>query len=171
MRVRAEARPDRSAVYFLNCAAFPTSAEAELVDQLRERNDPYLSYVADQDGRIVGHIFFTTVHLDTAPKLRLMGLGPMAVQSEHQGAGIGTALVKVGLQACRRERIAAVVVLGDPAYYARFGFRPAADFDLECTFDAPPGAFMALELLPGALRNRSGLIKYPELFSAAAAAG
>lgn len=93
-----------------------------------------------------------------------MGLAPMAVLPERQRQGVGTQLVREGLDACRRQGTDAAVVLGHPDYYPRFGFRPAAQFRLRCAFDAPDEAFMALELTKGALHEANGTVAYHPLF-------
>ena len=89
-----------------------------------------------------------------------LGLAPLAVKPAHQKKGIAAALVQEGLERCGGY----VVVLGDPAYYHRFGFRRARDFGLENEYGADE-EFMALEREPGALRAAQGLVKYREEFS------
>ena len=82
-----------------------------------------------------------------------MGLAPMAVLPARQRGGIGSALVRAGLDACRQLGCTTVVVLGHPAYYPRFGFQPASRFALGCEYDVPDEAFMAelarLDILGG----------------------
>jgi putative acetyltransferase len=87
------------------------------------------------------------------------------VRPEHQLAGVGKRLVRAGLDECRRAGYSAVVVLGHPEYYPRFGFVPAHTFGLTCEFPSPPEAFMAVELLPGALTGIRGLVRYLSEFS------
>jgi putative acetyltransferase len=82
-----------------------------------------------------------------------------------RGHGIGSALVYAGIEACRRLGAGAIVVLGHPDYYPRFGFRPASGFGLHCEYDVPDEVFMALELSPGFLDSRTGTVKYHEAFS------
>jgi putative acetyltransferase len=89
----------------------------------------------------------------------------MAVGPARQRAGIGSALVRAGLERCKLLDAAAVVVLGHPAYYPRFGFVPAAAFGLACEYDVPAEAFMALELRPGALRGAAGTLRYHAAFA------
>jgi putative acetyltransferase len=163
VRIRPEATPDRAAVRALNTAAFGQRGEADLVDRLREQADPYLALVAEDAGEIVGHIAFTPVTVAGASGV--MGLAPMAVAPKHQRQGIGGALVLAGLKACREAGAVAVVVLGHPAYYPRFGFAPAHLFGLTSAYDAPPEAFMALELAPDALAGASGVARYHAAFA------
>lgn len=163
-QVRPERPDDRAAIHALNRGAFPSPAEAALVDALRERASPFVSLVAEGDGRIIGHICFSPVSIAEAPARRLMGLAPMAVESSRRNQGVGAALVRTGLDACRALGIDAVVVLGHPTYYPRFGFRPAAEWGIGCEYEAPPEAFMALELRAGALADVSGTARYHEAF-------
>lgn len=93
-----------------------------------------------------------------------MGLAPMAVLPEYQNKGIGSALVRAGLEQCRNLGFAAVIVLGHPEYYPRFGFKPAAGFGIDSKYDIPEEVFMAIELEPGALSDLSGRAQYHEAF-------
>lgn len=165
MRIRPEEPGDRAGVRVVNVAAFPTPAEADLVDALRAQARPLVSLVAEEDRAIVGHILFSPVTLPGHPALVLMGLAPMAVTPARQRAGIGSALVRAGLEACRRLPAGAVVVLGHPEYYPRFGFAPGVRSGLGCEYDVPAEAFMVLELRPGALRGASGKVQYHGAFA------
>lgn len=168
MRVRAETPSDVAAVARLNRAAFGQAAEADLVDRLRLAGDAVVSLVAEQQAEVVGHILFSPVRLDPAPPLppRWLGLAPMAVLPSRQRGGIGRALVEAGLAAARAGGTTAVVVLGHPEYYPRFGFAPASGFGLRCAYDAPDEAFMALALTPDGLARHRGLVCYAPAFDA-----
>ena len=107
---------------------------------------------------------FAPVSLANHPELIIMGLAPMAVVPDRQGAGIGSALVRAGLERCKGLGAAAAVVLGHPPFYPRFGFSPAARFGITCEYDVPQEAFMAIELRPGALREASGMVQYHAAF-------
>lgn len=150
----------------VNERAFGQVAEAKLVEALRRTADPQLSLVAETEGQIIGHIFFSPVELEPARgAVAAMGLAPMAVLPEHQRRGVGSMLVRKGLQACKQRGVRAVVVLGHPKYYPRFGFKPAREFGLQCEYDVPAEAFMVMELKPGALAGRrSGTVKYHAAF-------
>jgi putative acetyltransferase len=162
--VRFERSGDEPGVRETNELAFGTPLEARLVDTLRGSTD-YLSLVATIDGLVVGHILFTPVTIEPAVDRRLAGLAPMAVRPEHQRSGIGGQLIRAGLEECRRHGYAAVVVLGHPEYYPRFGFAPAHTFGLACEFPSPPEAFMAIELEPDALSGIRGLARYLRQFA------
>jgi putative acetyltransferase len=165
MLVRDEKERDRTAVHALNASAFETSAEAELVDALREQARPVISLVAEHTDAVVGHIMFSPVSLSGHTDLKIMGLAPMAVAPEYQRQGIGSALVRAGLDRCKELGFGAVVVLGHPEYYPRFGFSSAKRFDIGCEYEVPEEVFMVMELQPGYLRGNSGIIKYHAAFS------
>lgn len=165
MRIRTETRSDHRAVEAVNRAAFETAAEAVLVSMLRDQAHPVVSLVAEEDGDVVGHILFPPVTLDGKPEARIMGLAPMAVLPGRQRQGIGSALVAAGLAKCRELGVGAVVVLGHPGYYPRFGFEPAARFGIDCEYDVPEEAFMALELKSDYLAGSSGTIAFHGAFA------
>ena len=150
----------------MNVSAFETPAEANLVDALREQAQPLVSLVAEDNGAVVGHIMFSPVSLSGHPApLPIMGLAPMAVAPEHQRKGIGSALVRAGLEQCKQLGFGAVVVLGHPSYYPRFGFSSSAFFGRGCEYEVPEEAFMVVELQAGFLRGASGKVMYHAAFS------
>ena len=168
--IRPERTDDLGGVRQVNLSAFETDLEANLVDALRAQADPLVSLVAvgeHADGGIVGHILFTPVTLSSQPNLPIMGLAPMAVMPERQRQGIGSDLVRAGIDACRDTGCIAIVVLGHAEYYPRFGFVPASRFGLVSEYDVPDDVFMALELTAGVLRGNAGTIRYHPAFAAA----
>lgn len=165
IHIRPERAEDIASVHALNRAAFETSIEADLVDALRERAKPIISLVADEAGSIVGHILFSPVTLSGCAELKIMGLAPMAVLPAEQRRGIGSALVRAGLERCQQIGCSAVVVLGHPEYYPRFNFVPASRFGVSCEYEVPDEVFMALELESGILRGKSGTIRYHAAFA------
>ena len=165
IQIRSERADDIASVHALNRAAFETSIEADLVDALRERAKPIISLVADEAGSIVGHILFSPVTLSEYAELKIMGLAPMAVLPAEQRRGIGSALVRAGLERCKQIGYGAVVVLGHPEYYPRFDFVPASRFGVSCEYEVADEVFMALELEAGILRGKSGTIRYHAAFA------
>jgi putative acetyltransferase len=93
-----------------------------------------------------------------------MALGPMAVVPSRQRRGIGTALVRAGLEACADRDEPVVFVLGHPGFYTRFGFRPAPPLGLRCPWPVPDEVFMVAELRPGAIGDRQGTVRYHRAF-------
>ena len=162
--IRSEEERDRAAVHVLNASSFDTTAEADLVDALREQAQPIVSLVAEGGGAIVGHILFSPVSIPGHSGLKIMGLAPMAVAADHRRKGIGSALVRVGLEQCRQLGFGAVVVLGHPEYYPCFGFSPSVGFGMGCEYEVPEEVFMVMELQPGYLRGISGTVKYHAAF-------
>ena len=162
--IRAEQPKDWTAVHAVNASAFPTPAEANLVDTLRQEAEPIVSIVAEEKGRVVGHIMFSPVTLSGHPHLKIMGLAPLAVLPENQRKGIGSGLAEAGLQRCRELGFGAVVVLGHREYYPRFGFVPSQHFGIGCEYEVPQETFMVVELEHGLLNGVSGTIEYHEAF-------
>ena len=165
MLIRREQPADVAAVHAVNEAAFATGTEAALVDALRAQAEPIVSLVAEDAGSIVGHICFSPVTLSGHAELTIMGLAPMAVLPADQRRGIGSALVRSGLERCRRLGCDAVVVLGHAEYYPRFGFVPASRFGIRSEYDVPDDAFMAFEIEAGILKGRAGTIRYHAAFA------
>ena len=164
MLIRNEEEKDLVAVHAVNASAFESPAEANLVDVLRKQAQPVISLVAESNKTVVGYIMFSPVSLSGNPDLKIMGLAPMTVTPTHQNNGIGSALVRAGLEQCKKLGFGAVVVLGHPRYYPRFGFLPSTRFGIGCEYQAPEEAFMVVELQPGYLRGKSGTIKYHAAF-------
>ncbi len=164
--IRPESEEDYEVVRRINELAFGRPSEAALVDALRTAAPSCLSLVAEREGHIIGHIFFSPVEIEPdTPSLSVMGLGPMAVLPEYQSQGIGSQLVERGLEECKRLNYDVVVVIGHPKFYPRFGFRQAGQRGLDCEYDVPDEVFMVAELRPGALAGRQGLVKYHPEFS------
>jgi putative acetyltransferase len=162
--IRAEEQSDWTAVGAVHEAAFRRPQEARLVEALRASGQARISLVAVADGAVVGHVLFSPVAASGLAANACVGLAPLAVLPAHQRRGIGGALANAGLEACRRAGFAAAVVLGDPAYYRRFGFVSARQFGLSSEYDAPDDAFMALELRAGGLAGAKGPCRYADEF-------
>jgi putative acetyltransferase len=173
MKIRDEAPRDRAAVRRVNELAFGQPAEAGLVEALHAADAVLVALVAEDGGEIVGHIAFSPVTIvdggagaSGSSSAKLAGLAPMAVLPGLQSRGIGSALVRSGLDRCRALGLDGVVVLGHARYYPRFGFRAARELGLACEYDVEPEVFRALELSPGALRDVSGTVRYHPAFAA-----
>ena len=168
--VRPETAEDYDAIREVNALAFGREVEARLVENLRRLPDfiPELSLVGIEAGRVVGHILFSPMTIETKDgAVPALALAVLAVRPELQNQGVGSQLVRDGLERCRILRHRIVVVVGHPAYYPRFGFSPARAQGLEAPFPVPDEAFLALELVPGALDGVAGMVKYPPPFGEA----
>jgi putative acetyltransferase len=166
VNVRPERATDSAALRRLNEAAFGRPDEADLVQALAAANAVTLSLVAEIDDELAGHILFSPVVLDPeGGRSEVVGLAPMAVLPGRQRRGVGSALVRVGLDELRRRGFEAVVVLGHPDYYPRFGFTPASRFALRCEFACSDDAFMALALRRGGLTGPAGVVRYRPEFA------
>jgi putative acetyltransferase len=163
---RYEKSQDIAGIRKVHESAFETWAEADLVDALRDEKAHVISMVAIRDNGIVGHILFSPVTLETdGSAVTLLGLAPMAVLAKYQRKGIGSKLVEKGLAEGRAKRYSAVVVLGHPGYYPRFGFVPSVNFSITSEYDVPPDVFLIKELKPGVLAGISGIAKYHKAFA------
>ncbi|WP_420631372.1 GNAT family N-acetyltransferase [Candidatus Leptofilum sp.] len=163
--IRPETIEDTPAVYDVEAAAFGRPAEAELAKKLQQANVDTISLVALLDDELVGHILFSPVTVkDGEDAFTAVALGPVAVSPNHQNKGIGAELCRSGLAACQEAGYELAFVLGHSDYYPRFGFMSSAPHGLHCQFDVPDEAFMVLELTPGALQNKHGIVYYHPLF-------
>ena len=165
--IRLETPADYRAVYEVNRVAFEQKQEADLVEQLRQApgHIPELSLVASAGTQVVGHVLFSPVAIQTAEKtVPALALAPIAVLPAYQRRGVGSQLIRVGLESARHLGHRSVIVLGHPDFYARFGFVPASAKDIRCPFPAPDEAFMVCELVAGALAGVYGTVQYPAAF-------
>ena len=166
--IRAEQPRDRRAVFEVHARAFPQLGEAKLVDALRAAGAATISLVAERDGRVVGHIVFSPVRVEgEGGSFVAQGLAPMAVDPSCQREGIGSALVRAGLDACRDAGHTIAFVLGHPDYYPRFGFEAAASRGLHHEGGAAYApAFFVAELAAGSLAGSAGVVHYRPEFAA-----
>jgi putative acetyltransferase len=161
--IRHETASDREAVFRVESAAFGEETEARLVDQLRDNGHSLLSLVAEDQGEIVGHLMFSPMTIEgPAGSWDAVCLAPVAVAPSRQRTGIGGQLMLAGFAELREAGHRAIVLLGHPSYYPRFGFRPGREYGLH--FQDDRDAFMALELYPGALDGVSGDVKFAPEF-------
>ena len=162
--IRHETSADLKAIRDVYCLAFGQDSEAWLVDALREGGYVRVSLVADQAGHVVGHILFSYLSVSTdAGEVAALALVPLAVLPDLQKQGIGSALVRRGLEVCKEQGHRIIVVLGQPEFYRQFGFSSIAAAHLDSQFSGKL-SFMALELVPGALVGLKGRVQYPPPF-------
>ena len=158
--IRQETPADITGIRHVEQQAFQRTTEADLVDLCRRRGKVSLSLVAVNSGGITGHILFTPVTLEPQREsLRGLGLRPIAVLPECQRSGIGSQLMRAGLELCREGGHDFIVLLGNPAYYSRFGFKPAKSYGLSSDY-GDGDEFQVLELRTGVLAGVSGKVKY-----------
>ncbi len=167
--VRQETSADYDSIRRINERAFGRLDEGFLIEKLRRNSlfNPALSLVAEKNNIVVGHILFFPLDIidPSGNKYRSLGLAPMSVFPEFQSAGIGSGLVRKGLQAAKQQSYDSVVVLGHPDYYPRFGFQKASLYGIKSPYDdCPDEAFMILELKEGALSGISGKVCYTKEF-------
>jgi putative acetyltransferase len=155
-QIRPEDPSDRAAIRRLHLVSFPTAAEANLVDGLRDDGDAVLSLVARERIAVVGHVLFSRM---TAP-FRALGLAPVAVLPACRRHGMAAALIEAGLSRAATLGWQAVFVLGDPAYYGRFGFDAAAASGFDNPYAGPHFMVKPLAPLPAA----SGPVAYAPAF-------
>jgi putative acetyltransferase len=165
--IRPETPADRLAIRAVNEQAFGKPNEANLVDALRASPAfiPELTLVATVDDQVVGHVLFSRITVEgDGESVEVLALAPIAVRPEWQRQGIGSQLIRAGLERTAALGYRAVVLIGHPTYYPRFGFSPARAFGLECPFPVPDEVFMALPLRPGGLDGVRGTLVFPPAF-------
>jgi putative acetyltransferase len=158
------ARPaDRPAIDLVVTAAFARDDEAALVSRLRDEEDTLFELVCEEAGEVVGHILFSRLWAD---RLALYAaLAPLAVAPARQGQGLGSKLVRSGLDCAREFGCHGVLVLGEPAYYGRFGFSAEAAREVSSPYQGL-AAFQALGLEEDAFGGPLS-ITYPDAFAGA----
>jgi putative acetyltransferase len=149
MNIRPERIEDIDAIRTLTETAFKTAPHADgtehlIIDRLRAAGALTLSLVAEADGAIVGHVAFSPVAVSDGSE-GWYGLGPISVDPARQGEGIGGKLIRDGLERLKALGATGCVLLGDPAYYSRFGFAPDAKLTLD---GVPPEYFMRVAFSP-----------------------
>jgi putative acetyltransferase len=167
--IREERQEDREAVRAVNENAFGQPDEAYIVDRLQKSCPGLLSLVALEGDEVVGHILFSPAKIEGDTKTREgMGLAPVAVLAERQHQGIGTQLVKRGIEMLKIRGCPFIIVLGHAEYYPRFGFARASMHGIRSQWDGvPDDAFMILILDPSAMEGVSGVARYRDEFDQA----
>lgn len=158
--LRDETPADADVVYTLTLRAFDQKGEADLIRALHAGNHVALSLVAEDNSVVVGHALLSKMETPS----NTLGLGPVSTHPDHQRRGIASAIVKALIERAQKDGWSGIFVLGDPAFYGRFGFR----IDVAASFEThyPKDHFMALELKPDALQNRKGAALYAAPFTA-----
>lgn len=161
--IRAATAADAEAIAALNRAAFGGEDEVGIIERLHRDGLVAVELVAEQGGSIIGHILLSWLPtmLD-GRAVKALALAPMAVRPGLQKQGIGSRLIAAALDGAKGAGAQAVIVLGHPDYYPRFGFSAALARHLVSPFSGD--AFMALELVPGALAGKQGAVSYPSAF-------
>ena len=165
--IRPERLEDYNAIRTLIVEVFSETygsgeAEANIVEKLRSDpgDGPVLSLVAEVDGTLAGHIFFSAVRLTDFPNIPICTLAPLGIYRQYQRQGIGSKLVSVGLTECAKLGYEMSVTQGSLEYYQRFGFKPIAKTKLHTTFNSDHDMVMAFT--PNLLAQVSGLVDFPE---------
>ncbi|HYW94687.1 MAG TPA: N-acetyltransferase [Bacteroidales bacterium] len=164
IKIQAETKNDYQAIRDVNELAFGQMDEALLVEQLRQRDAfiPELSLVAREGTLVVGHILFFPVKIAGVRKQwDSLALAPMSVLPEYQNLGIGSMLVRKGIEKAADNGFTNINVLGHPRYYPRFGFVRASLFTITSPFAASDESVMVLEIRKNSLKNVKGIITYP----------
>jgi putative acetyltransferase len=164
--VRPETAEDIRAIDVVHISAFGGEAEAQLVSALRESTtyNRELSQVAELGGRIVGHVLLTRVPLrKDGEEKHVLALGPMSVVPSQSHRGIGSELINASIRLAKEKGYGAIVVLGHPEYYKRFGFVQARELQVSCNLPAPEDALTVMEIVAGNLAG-GGHVEYPEPF-------
>ncbi len=165
--VRQETRADIPAIHRVNQSAFGGEQEARMVEALRASPAfvPELSLVAESHGRVVGHVLLFRADLVSPEGSRnILALAPLAVAPSQSHRGIGSSLVRAGVTKAGSLGYGGIVVIGQPEYYRRLGFRPAADYGIECSINADQDVVTVLELVKGAFAG-GGTVRYPPEFA------
>ncbi|WP_375478842.1 GNAT family N-acetyltransferase [uncultured Nostoc sp.] len=166
MNIRCETLSDYTAIAEVNTLAFGQENEAKLVEKIRysDRYISELSLIAEVENVVVGHILFSYLNLVGEETLQVLGLAPLAVYPQFQTQGIGSALIKAGLEIAEVKKEAIVIVLGHPQFYTRFGFQLSVVYEIESPFPVPEEFFM-VKALQNYQKQYKGKVVYPDAFN------
>ena len=166
--IRAEIPTDIESIYKIEAAAFEGEAHAELVNLLRAEEELILSHVAEVNDKLVGHAAYSLVTVTDGDAVRRFpALGPIGVLPRSQGRGIGSALVRAGLEAMSNMGYGLLFLVGSPLYYPRFGYQPAQPLGFTSDYvedDSRHEHFMVAVLDEGALDNVRGHVRFHDAF-------
>lgn len=168
IQIRKETREDYESIDEVNRQAFEQEFEGQMIRKIREGKNfiPELSLVASDETDIMGHILFSKIKIQGEKEYETLALAPIAVKPQYQQKGIGKKLVRAGLKKAKDLGFGSVIVLGHSDYFPQFGFQKASQWKIKCSFDVPDEAFMAIQLIPGDLEDKSGTVIYPKEFDA-----
>ena len=156
IKIRDEEPKDFEQVRAILSAAFPTEAESQLVDALREHGKAVISRIAAIDEEVVGYILFSPVSTTPSSEAKGLGLAPVVVRPDLRSQGIGSELIRDGLHLAQKLGFDYCVVLGGPGYYERIGFERASQFGIRNEYGVDH-EFMLIHLSD---RGVTGLVKY-----------
>lgn len=160
--IRPERSSDHQQIATVVTVAFDRPAEVDLIDRIRHSDRAWLSFVAERDGAIVGHVLLSAVNLLSESVRSVWALAPLAVHPDYQRQGIGTALVEAAIVQAAATDYPFIIVLGHPDFYARCGFEEAATLGITAPFSVPLPAFRIKRL--SAFTGEQGAIAYPTAF-------
>jgi putative acetyltransferase len=165
--IRKEEEKDHKQIFEVNKLAFQQENEGKLIEKIRKNENfiPELSIVAEIDNRIVGHILFSKIKIVGKSVYESLALAPMAVIPEFQRKGIGSELVKKGINKAKKLGFDSIIVIGHKEYYPKFGFQNASRWNIKCPFEVPDEVFMAIELTEKAFEGKAGTVEYPDEFN------
>lgn len=165
--IRPEEHSDFEQIRALNILAFNRVDEADIIDRIRDEKEylPALSFVVVNDTKIIGHIMLSKITIGKHSE-GLVALAPMAVLPDFQNQSIGSQLVVHAIAEAKKIGLSAIVVLGHPNYYPRFGFVRASLKDITCPFEGVPDeVFLVYELYENSLKGISGMVTYSPAFT------
>lgn len=171
--IRPERSSDFEAIEKIIVEAFKNAEhtdkdEHNLVKRLRSSSNyiSELALVAELNGTVAGYILFSRVFIkqSNGGLVESLALAPVSVRPNDQRQGVGGALIREGHKLAKANGFRSVILLGHPDYYPRFGYQAASKWRIKAPFDVPDEAFMAIELVEGALRGAEGIVQYPSEF-------
>lgn len=165
MIIRRETQDDFDPIYELVKGAFETAKvsngkEQDYVNYLRNSGNyiPELALVAEEEGKLIGHIMLTRMDIvGEEGRHESLLLAPISVELAHRNKGVGSALIRESFKRAREMNFTSVLLVGDPAYYQRFGFRRSIEFGIKYATPIPEEYVLACELIPEALKGIHGV--------------